>query len=248
MTDSYGNTQAARLKEARINAGFASNADAITRFGWAESTYNSHENGNRTFPLKRAKIYARAFKVDPYWLLDGTAVAINSDSSAHVHTAEAGGLIPTTLKLAKIRGYVQAGDWREASEYLPEEMGEMYLKEIELYQNVFGLDVRGDSMNEKFNEGDTLVCVPLNDWGKEPISGQYVIAEATCVAGLKEATVKRYETDEDGHHWLIPDSNNPSHQNIRIPNGNAEALILNGKQIEGVEVVAIVISRVENFI
>ncbi len=61
-----------RLREARQAAGFATAGEAAERFRWTTQTYRAHENGSRGFRPTAAKIYARAFKVSPQWLLYGT--------------------------------------------------------------------------------------------------------------------------------------------------------------------------------
>ena len=60
-----------RLLDARLRAGFETASDAAARFGWNKFTYLSHENGNRNITIKKAREYAKAFKVDPTWLLTG---------------------------------------------------------------------------------------------------------------------------------------------------------------------------------
>jgi hypothetical protein len=67
MTDS-----ATRLRQARKDAGFATAQDACTRFGWSYPTYSGHENGSRGFKPAKARDYARAYHVDPGWLLTGS--------------------------------------------------------------------------------------------------------------------------------------------------------------------------------
>lgn len=65
-------TPAARLKRARIRAGFEHAKDAALSMGMKVSTYLGHENGSRGIPAKQAIIYARRFKVSEQWLLYGT--------------------------------------------------------------------------------------------------------------------------------------------------------------------------------
>ena len=60
-----------RLRTARRDAGFASAAAAAKAFGWPIGTYSCHENGSRGIKLDVAERYARAFGVDPVWLLRG---------------------------------------------------------------------------------------------------------------------------------------------------------------------------------
>ncbi|TNF19167.1 MAG: XRE family transcriptional regulator [Rhodobacteraceae bacterium] len=60
-----------RLRQARINAGFATVADAAKAFGWKYPTYAGHENGHRGMKTHDVKKYADAFKVTEVWLLTG---------------------------------------------------------------------------------------------------------------------------------------------------------------------------------
>lgn len=60
--ETFKQRQGRRLKEARIAAGFKkSAAAAATAFGWAKSTYRTHEDGSRTIGQDDAEKYARAF-------------------------------------------------------------------------------------------------------------------------------------------------------------------------------------------
>jgi hypothetical protein len=60
-----------RLKNARIMAGFRTAAAAIERFGWKESTYRAHENGQNGFPIETAAQYAQAYDIEIENLLFG---------------------------------------------------------------------------------------------------------------------------------------------------------------------------------
>jgi len=61
-----------RLRQARIAAGFKTQAEAVRRHGWNPNTYKSNENGNAPFGFDQAKTYARAYRVQPLWLYDAT--------------------------------------------------------------------------------------------------------------------------------------------------------------------------------
>ena len=63
--------KAQRLKQARIDAGFASASDAARRLGITPSTYMSHENGNRSFGGEDAQLYSKRFGVSFEWLMLG---------------------------------------------------------------------------------------------------------------------------------------------------------------------------------
>lgn len=60
-----------RLRQARIAAGFKTQADAVRRHGWNPNTYKSNENGNAPFGFEQGKAYAKAYRVTPQWLYDG---------------------------------------------------------------------------------------------------------------------------------------------------------------------------------
>lgn len=60
-----------RLKKARENAGHASAAAFAIKFDIEETTYRSHENGNRGIPIEAASRYATLLKVSAWWILTG---------------------------------------------------------------------------------------------------------------------------------------------------------------------------------
>lgn len=64
-------TPSKRLKWARVKKGYASARAAATARGWNESTYRTHENGQRNYSIEDAKRYAAAYGVAWAWLLNG---------------------------------------------------------------------------------------------------------------------------------------------------------------------------------
>lgn len=80
-----------RLRSARESAGYTDATAAALAFGWKPPTYLAHENGSRGLRPDVARRYARAFGVNPEWLLFGRGPsAAPVDSVAQ----EAGALIP----------------------------------------------------------------------------------------------------------------------------------------------------------
>jgi hypothetical protein len=73
-------TPAARLKRARIAAGFEHAKDAAQSMGIAVSTYLGHENGSRGIPASRASLYARRFRISEQWLLYGKGQGPNGEN------------------------------------------------------------------------------------------------------------------------------------------------------------------------
>lgn len=124
-----------RLKIARERAGFTSAAEVARKFGWTETTYRAHENGQRNIPRERAPVYARAFRVSPEWLLFGRG----EDRKRQV----------------PLVGMVGAG-----AKIFPIDDGGA-LDEIDpppgIGPDAVAVEVRGDSMYPRYIEGDVLI-------------------------------------------------------------------------------------------
>ena len=140
---------------------------------------------------------------------------------------------------ARIAGYVQAGLWGEANDLSVRDEDVMLANPK--YPTAFGLIVKGDSMNKKWQEGAKILCVPILDYDEEIKSGKSVIVEAVCMADEKETTVKDFYTDDQGNHWLIPHSTNPTYQNYPVPNGEDLDININGRKIKEINITAIVV-------
>lgn len=76
------NDPAARLRQARAEAGYAKAAPAAQAMGIPEPTYQAHENGNRGF-LTSADRYADFFRVNLEWLLKGRGPMRRGDRPTH---------------------------------------------------------------------------------------------------------------------------------------------------------------------
>lgn len=133
--------------------------------------------------------------------------------------AEAGtpqGASRSTMNLIVItvRGYVQAGRWREAIEWEPDSWYSITVPDKGKYPGIerFGLEVRGNSMNRLYPEGTTLICVRFYDIARPPQPGDKVICLRRDRYGEFEATVKEYQRDDQGRHILWPRSDDPEHQ------------------------------------
>ncbi len=67
LADKY--ERARRLKKAIFDRGYSTFREAAARHHYSEPTLTSHANGTRGFDLETGYAYAKAFKVDPVWLL-----------------------------------------------------------------------------------------------------------------------------------------------------------------------------------
>jgi SOS-response transcriptional repressor LexA len=192
--------KANRLKQARIDAGFESAADAARAFGWPEPAYRHHENGTRGYGADAAKKYGRAFKVKPGWLLALERVA--KDAQAKAQTEDA--LI--------VNGSVEAGAWR-SSEHWNDERAfviEGMPSPIPDAER-FGLEVVGNSMDLFYEPGTVLDCISIFKNGAPPKTGDHVIVECIRPDGLRELTVKEYR-EEGEKMLLVPRSKSPKYE------------------------------------
>jgi hypothetical protein len=71
-----------RLIQARKAAGFKSARSAAIKFGWTQSTYASHENGQSHYDLETAEKYAFAFGTKAIWLLHGEGSLNDSETQS----------------------------------------------------------------------------------------------------------------------------------------------------------------------
>lgn len=198
-----------RLREARIKAGFDSAAEAARAFGWEIPAYRHHENGTRAFDVEAAKRYARAFRVNPGWLLA-------------LDKVEAAPLQAGRERIVEVTGSVAAGVWQETTEWPQSERFEIVVGPSPFPKaRRFGLRVDGYSMDTIFAPGTLLDCLSIFDLGVEPATGDLVIVERQRADGMRELTVKEYQRDEAGRSWLIPRSSKPEFQTpieVGLPN------------------------------
>ena len=82
--------QAARLRRAREAAGFKSASDAVQRFRWRVSTYMAHENGQNGIRTEPALVYAKAYGVEPGWILTGLGLGPGAPKSQQSASAQQG--------------------------------------------------------------------------------------------------------------------------------------------------------------
>ncbi|MEX3914842.1 LexA family protein [Paraburkholderia sp. BR10872] len=92
---------------------------------------------------------------------------------------------PTGQRRIPIISYVQAGMMTEAMD--PFALGdgfEVILADLDVSNGTFALRIKGDSMRDRFSEGDVVIIDPE----VEPLPGDFVVAKNTN----EEATFKKY--------------------------------------------------------
>lgn len=179
-----------RLKQARVNAGFESVADAARAFrDINQHTLTSHENGNRPVSRKAAQTYGRAFGVEPGWILFGDRADLEFPG----------------LYRVPVLSMVSAGNLREQAGVTPSDI-ERWIQVADLPAGEWiALGVEGDSMNRIAPDGSTILVNRADD---KLIDGKFYVF--SLEGG--EATFKRYKRSP--YEMLQPFSTNPDHVSI----------------------------------
>lgn len=199
--------RAARLREARLKAGFRSMADAVRAFDWPKETYKAHESGRNGFDTAQARQYGRRYKVSAAWLMTGTEQADEPE---------------TMVPVAEVVGEVAAGRWL-AIDYHDESRWDpvpFVPKRFPELQQV-AYRVVGPSMDlMKIEDGDFLITVPYAEARGTPQSHDVVIVE-THHAGMVERTCKELMVGLHNYE-LWPRSSHPAYRDpIIIPRTEA---------------------------
>jgi SOS-response transcriptional repressor LexA len=93
----------------------------------------------------------------------------------------------------------------------------------------YALEVEGDSMDELFPDGSTVICVAFDDAGLDYKIGMCVHVERYIMDGqYVENTLKELER-LDKKRWLLrPRSSNPSHKPIEITGNESDMVVVKG--------------------
>lgn len=222
-----------RLRRLRLNLGFASAADACSRFGWPVGTYRSHENGHRELSRKAAETYAKAYKTTAGFLLFGEQKAHSerADSPGSGEAAHAE-LVPERLVRLPVRGEAAAGKWLEFDESDTERYPPILaIAGRYTVEEQFAYKVSGPSMDKaRIFDGDFVICVPYWHVRAAPTPGDLVVVERRR-GPVFERTVKELQMAGDMFE-LWPRSSDPRFQTpIKVPK-NHDLLEEDGTTVE----------------
>ena len=216
--DELRRARAARLRQARIEAGFDTAKAAAESLGVSGSTYAAHEAGTRHFGEERAAHYARRFRKPFSWLWFGDADTTSFESP--LQPAEIAGSIP-------VIGRVAAGVWQEVEtvhdasdpdEWIPAFPHPRFPARVRA-----ALKVEGDSIALIAPPGSYVDTVPLDYAlpadGIEGLLREAEMKNRPCVVvterrrgGLVEATLKVLARRPGGGYRLEFRSSNPRYQ------------------------------------
>lgn len=201
---------AARLRRARIDAGYSSAQSAAEAYGWPAAAYRHHENGTRGFDFASAQRYGKAFKVHASWLMgEGGDAPVMPDLPQVRGAADGDGAI--ALKRINI-GFAM-GDGSNLDDYIEEGRMDFDANLLRLISSspahrLVVADGIGDSMQPTLMDSDLIVIdtlqTQLNKWDR-------IWALSLQGAGA----VKRLGPAERGKVEIISD--NPAIPNRVVP-------------------------------
>lgn len=203
-----------RVKTARRAAGLSQRSLA-DKVGISQVSIQHIESG-RNDGSKHLISIAKALKVNPDWLQEGTLPISPNTNVSEPPAAYSGG---SSEKHAPVISWVNAGDWAEAVDlYEPGTGEELRPVPANTSQHAIWLKVVGDSMTSphgrhSFPDG----CLILVDPEKPPGNGSFVVAK---MEDSNEVTFKQLVIDA-GTRYLRP--LNPQYPVINI-NGNCRII------------------------
>lgn len=126
------------------------------------------------------------------------------------------------LRYVTVTGHIQAGhfaetwEWDDAQQYQIAVPSDPALAPYTLY----AAELRGTSMNRRWSEGTVVVFTNVMETQEEPVVGKRYVVERRRLGGDAEFTAKKLVRDQDGKHWLMPESDDPRYQSpISIEEG-----------------------------
>ena len=120
----------------------------------------------------------------------------------------------TSTRTVTVKSFVQAGKWQEDPHWTPEDFYDIAVPDDAALRpySLYAAEARGPSMNRRYPEGTVLIFTSAIETMEDVELGRRYIVERESTDGLREATVKTLHKDENGKHWLIPESTDPLHQ------------------------------------
>lgn len=191
-----------RIKQVRNLLGITQEEFA-KQIGRSRLAIARYETGARTPDDTTIKLISEKFGISERWLKTGEGeMFIKIEPNATLIELDA---LPVVAKVGA--GFPQSvGDF-DVLYFVPIPK---YLSHK--YKNCFAVEVHGDSMQPTLEEGDIVVCKPVQDISMLPGSKIVVVADENG-----ELIVKRLKKDKEGN--IVLTSDNPSYEPIQ-PNGH----------------------------
>ena len=187
-------------------------------FAWAAAQAEADRVGTTGVVIRRTDDGPELVSISPRRQHTGSPPARIVEASASAKISISGSAMAEVLTPPGVHivGDVAAGVFREAHQRDEDDWEFITLPDG--YGEVFGLRVRGDSMDKEFPDGSVLICKHYNEADDEVPLGKYVIADRIDGAtGFIESTCKKLTQDEkSGTYILLPESNNPIHMPLPL--------------------------------
>lgn len=184
-----------RLKEARLAAGYTSAADAAAKFEWHPQNVRDHEANRRGVDAEQAERYARAYRVDPAWILFGGAT----------RKPRATGLVPIIGKVgADPDGVILFSTGQAAGDQAPIPPGGT--------ARAAALEVAGHSMRGVADDGALIYFEEQHTTPTKDHVGRVVI----CELETGEVLLKRLLRGDEAGRWDLESIIGPTRHNVPI--------------------------------
>jgi phage repressor protein C with HTH and peptisase S24 domain len=154
-------------------AGFRTPAAAIERLRWKPSTYMAHENGQNGIRPEPAVEYAKAYNVEPGWILTGVGTGPRkTDSPVAAIPATSIGTERHTDKI-RVLGMAECGP--DGWALWNGEVVDMVERPANLagVPNAYAVFITGDSMEPRYLPGEIAFIHP----GKPVTPGAFVLVQ-----------------------------------------------------------------------
>lgn len=150
--------QGARLKKARVAAGYRSAREAAIQNEWAESTYRAHESGTRTIGQDDAERYAARFRFDGVEVTARGILFGDTDATEQVAPG---------VSMVEVHGLISAGGLIETGTEQPAPGGNLYEVAIPfpVAEGTIAFRVSGPSMHPRYDPDDIVLC---SEHGENP--------------------------------------------------------------------------------
>lgn len=209
-------TVGARIKTAR-KALKLTQTELADKLGTDPSSISRWENDQQGITFENAAALASALEVTVQYLLTGEDVIPLGAGSPS--------------RMLNVVGEVQAGVWREASEWEGDDQYPIAVIVPPQYRDLVmsAYVVKGSSMNVYYPSGSHVVVASTIANGLTPRHGNKVLVSRVNKDGQYEATLKEYVVDVTGNVWLWPRSNDPRYQDpIQYRDENTEEVTITG--------------------
>lgn len=184
-----------RLKAARLAAGYETAAAAARAFGWHKQNVVDHEADRRGVDPEQAERYAKAYRVDPSWILWGGANRKPKPT----------GLVPIVGRVgADTEGRILFSTGQQSGDQAPVPPGGT--------NRAVAVEVDGHSMRGFADNGALIYFEEQHTKPTRDHIGRVVVVELET----GEVLVKRLLRGDAAEAWDLESIVGPTLQNVRI--------------------------------